>query len=116
MIDTSKLRKLDADDNLGLSIPMSHEAITAIADELDELREHKRRTTPLTREEIEAELVRRGFVVAHNLPCETVYRKSGFFDSVRLFSDGAIRCIGDSESFQLRAVTIQLLDAVLEAK
>lgn len=53
MIDTKALRSLDTDSNLGLSIPMSHEAICAIADELDRLYHD---ASPLSREELETVL------------------------------------------------------------
>lgn len=72
MIDTNELRaRANATEN---KFPYLQGIALAASDELDRLYELERRNTPLTREEIEAELVRRGFVLICEIGKQSEYQ------------------------------------------
>ena len=108
MIDTNELRNTGV-DNDGYSQVKESEFLS-LMDELDRLYELERRTTPLTREEIEVELVRRGWVETWN---GRIYEHGKHIN--RCVFENTVLIYGIN-SIPLSAVTLQLLDAVLEGK
>lgn len=108
MIDTNELRNTGV-DNDGYAQVKETEFLSML-DELDRLYELERRNAPLTREEIEAELVRRGWLSTWG---GRIYRHEKQSHTV-VFECYVL--VFWTHSIPLSAVTLQLLDAVLEGK
>lgn len=118
MIDTKELRANARAVGIKNWFGMDGSRAVEIANELDRLYELERRTTQLTREQIEAELVRRGWFLSFEETYCHFSDKGGrmVFVNDRVFDTdfrprGAYYC-----AIPLSAVTLQLLDAVLEGK
>lgn len=108
MIDINKLREYAV--KIGNNYPLVSNYMADAADELDRLYEIERRNTPLTREEIEAELVRREI---KHVPLSEW--QIGLVSIT--MTDSFIHIVDeDGENDCYKFVTLQLLDAVLEGK